>query len=293
MNIQTPHCRIPAIGAFLMLAASLVSGCSAMAARPGSSAAAPVPAQQTLARGDAALQSGKPDKALMEYVSALQTEPDSAEIRYRIGLAHEARGDQAAARQAFSDAVRLDPTHAGACEGLGLALIRTQQHKEARDYLQRALAKDSKHWRAHNGLGILDDLARKPNEAAAHYQAALQMQPEHPVLLNNFGYSRYLAGDYADAQSWFERALTRDKDNATAWSNLALVRVRQGNPAAGVAAFSEFMDAHRAYNNVGYLLYKKGDYAGARQYLEKAITLSPAYYGVAKENLARVEAAQR
>ena len=278
----------------LLLLAMLGSGCSAMASKSttditkSESLPDPVKAQQAVARGDVAARSGNNDAALMEYVAALQMDPQSADIRYRIGVVHTSRGDQKAAQQAYADAVNADPKHAGALEGLGLSLLRTQQSQQARDLLTRSLAQDDKRWRAHSGLGVLADLAHDPATAARHYQAALQLQPQHPDLHNNMGYSRYLAGDYPAAVRHFEQVLGYDNDNSTAWSNLALVKVRQGDYSGAVSAFSEILAPHEAYNNVGYLLYKAGKMNEAKWHLQRAIALSPSYYAVAQQNLARV-----
>jgi Flp pilus assembly protein TadD len=288
----------------IALAASLMllgSGCTLHRLDAGDSPSArgaradkptnPAAARPLLDRAQVAERNGDVDAALVDYVEALRVQPDSADIRARIGALHERRGDLASARQAYEDALKIDPRSAPALQGLGLILLKSHQPDAARSVLQRAVAIDPSLWRAQVGLGVLSDLAQLPAQAQAHYRAAMQQRPNEPTLLNNFGYSLYLAGNYPAAAATFERALAINPDYAVAWSNLALARVRMGDYRGGVQAFNETMKPYQAYNNVGYLLYMKGDLGAARQYLQQAIALSPSYYALAQQNLERVEIA--
>ncbi len=293
--------RIFSVAVFAVSLMLLSSGCTLHRVHPDHSTSAktgktdksvnPAAAQPLIERAQRAARNGDVDAALVDYVEALRMRPDSADIRASIGALHEQRGDLAAARQAYEDALKIDPRSASALEGVGLILLKSHQPDAARSYLQQAVAADPRRWRAQVGLGVLSDLAHLPAQAQTFYRAAMQQRPNDASLLNNYGYSMYLAGNYRAAASTFERALAINPDYAVAWSNLALARVRMGDYRGGVQAFNETMKPYQAYNNVGYLLYMKGDLGAARQYLQQAIALSPSYYALAQQNLERVEIA--
>lgn len=283
--------------AVLFLALVFTTGCAAMASFPSASSKQKAPSEAEkrdqsrimVASGNAALIAGDDRKALMDYVAALQLNPEDVEVRIKVGQLHERRGDSQAALKAYNDVLRMQPTHPVALEGAGLALIRNQQANQAKTLLEQAIAQDSHRWRAYNGLGVIADLNRDPGNASVYYRKALALQPQMSMLHNNLGYSRYLAGDYTMAVVHFERALKANPDNKTAWANLGLVKVRMGNVHAGMGAFVEIMEPYRAHNNVGYLSYMSGDYDTARTHLKEAIAQSPSYYALAEQNLARVE----
>ncbi len=271
-------------------AAPSAVGAKATAASASSAAGVEV----ALARGIAAERSGDDDRAMLEYVGALQLDPRNVDIRVRIGAVYARVGDLSAARTAYTDALAVDPMHGAANEGLGLILLRQQAHDAARAHLERAVARQpAGRWRAFNGLGMVADLAGHTDKALAYYAAAIAQQPNNAALRNNLGYSKYLAGRYRMAEDDFLGALRLDQNYALAWANLALVRVRLGNASGGVEAFAEAMKPQQAYNNVGYLLYLQGSIGEAERYLEQAVALSPSYYEVAQQNLERVRVARQ
>ena len=49
------------------------------------------------------------------------------------------------------------------------------------------------------------------------------------------------------------------------------------------------VDAEIAYNDVGYIAMRQGDYAVAERYFEKAIRVSPRYFEEARRNLDKVQ----
>lgn len=276
------------------VAAALSAGCTtspARTARPVPSTVGAAGATQAISRGEAALREGDAGRAMIEYAAAAELDPRNVVARYRIGSLYEHAGDYGSAAKAYEDVLKIDPAHAGASEGLGLIRLREQNYEQARSYLVLATMNDRHRWRAHNGLGVLDDLAGNYADARAHYGAAIAQHPGDPMLYNNRGYSLYLAGQHRQAEADFQRALQLDARYALAWANLALVRMRLGDYAGSVEAFSETLQPPQAYNNVGYLLYLQGDLDPARRYLERAVALSPVYYDVAHQNLERVAAA--
>ncbi|MDP9139874.1 MAG: tetratricopeptide repeat protein [Pseudomonadota bacterium] len=298
--MDTKRFRNIAAGLAIVMAAGTLVACGSSPTRSEAPKTASELAAQraavtaALAKGAAAERSGDDDRAMLEYASALQIDPRSADIRVRIGGIYARSGDVAAARTAYTDALTANPNHADAHEGAGLILLRQQHYDAARVHLQRAISLNAAgRWRSHNGLGMMADLTGDTKGALTHYAVAVSQQMGNAALRNNMGYSRYLAGQYRMAETDYLAALKLDRNYALAWSNLALVRVRMGNAAGGVEAFAEAMKLPQAYNNVGYLLYLQGSLDEAERYLQRAVAQSPSYYEIAQQNLERVQVSLR
>ena len=245
------------------------------------------PANAALLRGDAAFRHGDHDRALMEYLRAVDKDQDTPDAFCRIGRLQATQKNAPLAHKAYARALELNPEHADALEGMGLLLLEQRRYDEAGEYLDRAVTADPTRWRSHNGLGIRADLQGDPEAAAMHYEAALLHVPNSPLLLNNLGYSLYLAGEWEQAADKFHAAVTQDLGYAPAWRNLGLVYARQARFDMALKAFERVMLTAQAQNAVGYLCMLDGRYAEAERFFREAIRQSPSYYETARQNLAR------
>jgi Flp pilus assembly protein TadD len=267
--------------------AAWIAGCaslpkSAEAQKPEASGER---ATQAIANGDAAAQRGDRERALFEYVRALNEDARNETALARIGALHVAGGKLELAKATFRHLLALNGKNAGAWEGLGLVLLRESNYDEAAEHLHRALDLNGDLWRSHNGLGLIEDMKGNAEAAAGHYQAALVLQPELPMLLNNIGYSRYLAGDMQSAESYFDAVLVRDPKSPRAWSNLALVAARRGDYKKALHALRQVGEEAQALNDLGYLCLINGNYDDAEDFLRRAIKLSPGFNDRAQKNL--------
>lgn len=246
-------------------------------------------AEVVILRGDSALAENDLDRALYEYVQALNIDENNVEAHNRIGDIHSFKGNLAFAEQAYRKSLSVSKNNAKALEGLGLVLMRQQQHAKANALFTLAVKADPHRWRAHNGLGVLADLHHEYQQAQMHYQKALSNKPELPMLLTNLGYSKYSAGDWQAASELYQHALEKDPNYAKAWSNLGLLQVRQGKYEQATNTFTHIMPEPQAANMVGQLCLLEGKYKKAEEYLSEAIRRSPSYYEVAQRNLARAK----
>lgn len=246
-------------------------------------------AAEANAKGDAALSSGDIDRALFEYIRALQKEGDNADVLYKIGGIHAARNNTQLAELAFRKALAVDPRHAGALTGLGILLTKHRNYAEAERNLSAAVRQNPRLARAHNALGVLADIDRDYARAQRHYQDALSVAPTAAMLHNNLGYSRYLGGNYTGAIAEFERALELSPNYALAWRNLGLVYTKLARYDEALQAFEKVQDASKAYNDVGYLAMVAGRLDDAETFFDEAMRTSPEYYNLAGENAKRVQ----
>lgn len=261
---------------------------------PTAFAAAPaVTAAEALAKGDAALVAGDPDRALFEYLRALRQDEGNAEILYKVGAIQASRHNNGVAEAAYRRALDSDPKQAGALTGLGILLTRQRQYAEAETLLRTAVRADPKLAGAHNALGVLADIERDHARAQGHFLDGLAHAPQSPTLHNNLGYSHYLAGNNQAAITEFRAALALDPNYARAWRNLGLVYSRQGKYEKALAAFRKVQDLPQAYNDVGYIAMVAGRLDDAQSFFEEAQRLSPEYYPTASDNAQRVRALRK
>ena len=250
--------------------------------------------EEAIANGDRALAEGNTDRAMFEYVQALELSGGDSGILNKIGGIHMRLGNPVLAARAYSLSLKLDPENPAALEGAGLLFLRERSYEDAKRHLTVALERDPLRWQSLNGLGMLADLDGDHAQAAAYYRQALaippevEQQPDNAILLNNLGYSFYLSGDWQQALQYFQQALNYNPDFERAWQNLGLVYTREGEYDRALDAFRRVMDKPEAYNNIGFVCMINQDYDEAAHFFQKAIKLSPTYYVKAHENLDRV-----
>jgi Tfp pilus assembly protein PilF len=244
-------------------------------------------AEEALARADQALRSGDQDLALYMYVRAYDLDKTNVYPLMRIAAIHEARDSSPMAARAYASVLEIEPQHGPALQALGLIYLQRKRHDEARSLLEQAIESDATLWKAYNGLGVIADLQGDYASAEAAYDAALQANPGDAKLRNNRGYSLYLQGRYDEAERDFRAAAAQGVDKA--WLNLGLVLARQKLYADAVQVMARAETKEVAYNDVGYIAMRQGDYGVAERYFEKAIRVSPRYFEEARRNLDKVQ----
>lgn len=240
----------------------------------------------SLAIGDQLYRQGDYQTALVHYIAALESEPDSADILFRIGVTNDKLGNTKIAINAFKKALTITPTHPGANEGLGLGYLSLRQYDEARAHLIEATKAGSGLRRAENALGILADLDRNHSEAKNHFIAA-SGGSDAAVTNNNIGYSQYLMGDWTAAERSYRTALAHNSEFERALNNLGLLYVRKGEYSNALDIFTRSMSTPEAYNNIGYFNMLDGKHDDAERFFQRAIDESPRYYARAQHNLLR------
>ncbi|MEH6824765.1 MAG: tetratricopeptide repeat protein [Motiliproteus sp.] len=250
-------------------------------------------AQEAVLRGDAAVTKGDLDRALFEYIRALEKEGADPEILYKVGRVHLARGDTRRAEVAFFLVLKEMPDHAGGLTEVGIIRMRHRDHQSAKSFLSRALQITPDSSRIFNALGVLEDMQKKHPQAQNNYASAIALDGRIPLYLNNLGYSHYQMGDLINAENAFVDALRLDPGYERAWRNLALVYAKSRRYSEALQAFGKTEQEHQAYNDVGYVAMVTGRYADAQRFFEEAIRLSPMYYELAESNARRLVVLQQ
>jgi len=131
------RCYFPIIYCAFFL--GLVGGLSAVAAE--------LPRVDTQAEAGGALDQGRAEYVRGNYEEALQllvraekANPESAEVRYNLGLTYQGMLEYQKAQEAFVQAVKIDPSMGDGWSHLGEMLYRRGSHAEAKAALEKAEA---------------------------------------------------------------------------------------------------------------------------------------------------------
>lgn len=240
--------------------------------------------EEIVAAGDLAASQGDPERALLFFSQAAEFD-ESADVWFKIGRIQSRLGSDTLAWKAFGRVLQIELEHAGAHEELGLIYLKNKKKHSARQHLDKAVQIDSSRWRSHNALGVLSDLEKEYDKAGQHYRAAIAINPNSAMLLNNLGYSYYLAGHLRQAEDLYRDAIRHAPTYQPALTNIALLYARQRQYEQAIDTLREVVEPAQAYNDVGYLALRNGDFDDAHGLLKEAIRLSPQYYDVANQNL--------
>jgi type IV pilus biogenesis/stability protein PilW len=132
---------------------------------------------------------------------------------------------------------------------LGSAYLNDGQINEAFTEFQKALALNPNNKETLNYLGYISTRFKKYDEAISYYKRAISLDPNYAEAVHNLGVT------YADMEVW---------DEAIKYFNAAL-----SNPVYSTPA--------RAYSNLGYAYYKKGDFVNAEKSLKDALLRNPVF----------------
>jgi tetratricopeptide (TPR) repeat protein len=241
-------------------------------------------AQEGILRGDSALAKGDLDRALFEYIRALdEGGPDSATL-YKIGRVHLARNDKERAGLALILCLKEKSDHVGALVEMGKLQIRERRYEAAKELLTKALKIEPNTPEIYNALGVIEDMQKNHDQAQKNYIQANYINGDNLIYLNNLGYSYYLMGCQQRAEQMFLDILKIDPTYMLAWRNLGLVYAKTARYRQAVDALSKTLSEHQAYNDVGYVAMVSGRYDVAQHYFNEAVRLSPSYYEVAERN---------
>jgi Flp pilus assembly protein TadD len=241
-------------------------------------------AKEAVLRGDAAVARRDLDRALFEYIRALEKEGADGETLYKIGRVHTARDDSKRAELAFVLSLKEIPNHEGALVEMGKLKMRKREYASAKTLLTQAWEINPNSAQILNALGVIQDIGKKHYEAQRNYIMALSLAGNKPVYMNNLGYSYYLMGNQERAKQMFLDTLKIDPGYKLAWRNLGLLYAKNRRFKLALQAFSKIEKDHQAYNDVGYIAMLTGHFDEAQYYFKEAMKRSPVYYELAARN---------
>ena len=209
-------------------------------------------------------------------------------------------GNLGTAISEFASAIKTDPQFALAHAGLGEAYrVQFRVTKDPRWVQQalqscnRAIEIDNRLVPAHVTLGLVLDGAGQRDLAIVHFQRALELDPYNPDAIAGMARTYEAMGRLTDAEASFKRAAALRSSYWDPINSLGAFYFRRARYRDAEVQFRRVLeltpDNAAAYSNLGVVLSKLGDTAGARAMYEKSIALNPTYGAYA--NLANLYSA--
>jgi tetratricopeptide (TPR) repeat protein len=229
--------------------------------------------------GNALLQNGSADEAIVHFQKALEIKPDYDEACNNLGNALVQKGRMDEAIACYQKALQINPDNATAHHSLGTVLRQKGRVDEAITQFQQALQISPDLAEAHNNFGNALLQKGRVDEAIAQYQKALQINPALEGAYNNLGNALLQKGKVDEAIAQYQKALHFKPDYAEAHNNLGYVLLQKGRVDEAIACYQKALQIKptfaEAHNNLGVALLQKGNVSEAIVHFQQAVQIEP------------------
>ena len=222
--------------------------------------------------------SGDPESAVQAFRQAAAARPTAAEPVMGIVQSYLA-ADRADDALAYLDEVMTErPDEPFLLNMKGEVLARQGQVDAAAAAFRAAIATQPGWDIPHANLGNLFLANGRGAEGIAAYVAGLEALPDNPRLIYGLGAAQEREGDFAGAIATYERILELQPESEVAANNFAALvadfayqDAAQLARALDLARRFETSDNPLFLDTLGWVLYRTGDFAQARIYLDRAV----------------------
>lgn len=215
--------------------------------------------------GNALEALGEVDRALASYRQALALQPNYVDALINLGALHAGRGELDEAARCYERALALDPNQPVAHSNLGNVFHELGRLDDAVACHRRALALGPRQAVAHSNLGNVLRHQGRLDEALESYRKALALAPDFAEAYCNLGNLLGDQGELDEAIAAYRRGLALKPQYAEGHSNLGNALVQKGELAAAEASCREALrlkpDSAHARFNYALLKLLQGDYA--------------------------------
>src|SRR6266851_680997 len=221
---------------------------------------------------------GDQKNSLAAFRRAIEIDPGYAEAHYNLALWLQVSGDADQALSELTTAVKLKPDYEDAQLALALIVQDTGDTDRAVELFKTILQEDPRSAEAHNWLGVA--YARKNDllDSIAEFQQAVDLNPEFLDPYGNLATTFARAKRFDEAVRVFRSALVLAPQNVELRLNLSRALRSKGSLDAALSELKLVLkdsDNAEAECEIAEILRQKGDFRGAIEASEKAVTLRP------------------
>jgi len=189
--------------------------------------------------GNAVIQKGQVDRAILQYQRALKINPNDAMAYNNLASALLQKGQVDEAIEQCQNALKINPNDAAAYNNLGHALFKKGQVDEAIEQYQHALKISPSFAQACYNLGNALFQQGQVEEAIEQFRNALKTKPNYAEACNNLGNALLQKGQVDEAIQQFQNAIKINAYVAEAYNNLGSALLRKGQVEESIAQFQE------------------------------------------------------
>jgi serine/threonine-protein kinase len=149
------------------------------------------------------------------------------------------------------------------------------RHDDALAGYQRALRLDPSNFFAWYGKVEALRHARRYDDARAEIAEAIRRFPRERVFLDALGAVYYEQSNLPAAENAFRRSIALQPDAVTSYANLTAVLIRQNRADEALRVLQQGLQVRpsaKLYGNLGNILFLRGDYTGAADAFENAVS---------------------
>jgi tetratricopeptide (TPR) repeat protein len=277
-----------ALGMALALAST--SACGGGSSRRGKTAQIETPSlppvkPEALAQFDAgmrALRLGGPEgsqQAVPRLLQATAIDATLWEAWHNVGVLRFREGDDEAAIEAFSEALKVNPAHMGSVLARAEAHRRSGNKKRARADYQLVLSQDPDSPQAPARLASLLRETRDYESAIDVLREALRRAGATARIYVELSLVYLAQGRDELAELVLAKAAELDDSDPTIYNALALVALARGDDQLAFERFNRATSLDPGYNDARFnkanVLLEAGDYAGAMSELDEVVKRDP------------------
>ena len=207
-------------------------------------------------------QKGRTEEAISLYGQALHWDGDDVEVLNNSGLLLSAKGRYAEAEERFRKVLRLKPGAAQSHLALAGLLVHSGRAAEALDECAEALRLEPRSAAAHNLYAWTLVHGGRAAEGFAHYREALRLDPRLAEAHVNLAAALLEQGQVEESLAHYRAALAVNPDDPDAHFSLANVLARRGELEEAAAHYREtlrLLPGHRsARHNMEAVLDRLG-----------------------------------
>jgi tetratricopeptide (TPR) repeat protein len=232
-------------------------------------------------RGNAYNNKGDANRAIADYDAAIRLNPNDADSLYNRGNAYYAKGDPDRAIVDYEAAIRLNPNYAFAFVGRGNIYDDEGQHDRAIADYDAAIRLDPNLASAFYNRGVAYNATGNPDRAIIDYDAAIRLSPNYASAFVGRGNVYDDKGQHDRALGDYDAAIRLDPTFASAFYNRGIAYSAKGNPDRAIADYDDAIRLNpnyaHAFNGRGSAYTAKGDFARAISDYDTAIRIDPKF----------------
>lgn len=177
-------------------------------------------------------------------------------------------------------AIELNPQSASAHATMALILNNQRQFMPASTWARKAIDIDADYPRGYNTYGIILYNQGKDNEAIKQFRQALKVDPENDDAFYNLGVMHALRGNHETAMKYLREGLKQSPRSVKLYYFMGIALLDQGHTQKAIECYQYIVQEldstyTPAYNKLGSIYCKKGDFDQAIAYHDKAARINP------------------
>jgi tetratricopeptide (TPR) repeat protein len=277
---------------FIGIALSLVSiAGSAQTARPDNQEAGGPPSSgpesqpahlDPLAEARSEANNGSLEKAHHAVGTYLQSDPDSADAHFLLGLILFKQGRPKESLSEYTDGARHRDPDAADLKIVALDYVLLADYASADHWLTRSVERNPKDAQAWYYLGRAKYNENRFDEALAAFKECLKLDPKNVKAEDNLGLSHQALGQTSEAFTAFRNAISWQaqllKKNSGPFINIGGLLLEQNKVDEALAYLVEAVEISpeeaRAHEQLGKAYSRQNDLEKAQIELERAVSLS-------------------